>query len=220
MRVWCMRLRSVTSGWCLSVSSGKTLRLWELPSGKTIGQPLVGHRKGVNCVAISSDDRFVISGSDDHTVKVWDVRSGKTLSGSLNHDESVKSVYMSRDNQQIISVDFYSKVHLWSVSTGELLESTTDGPGCAHLLWKARNRWNGGEDEGSESNNKKPQIAVVRQDVYICDPTKNESLFEKVGQFDNEVRDWVVDANGMLWVCFWEKGLARLTMTTERCNTL
>ena len=100
------------------------------------------------------------------------------------------------------------------------MKLTTDGPGCAHLLWKARNGWNGGEDEGAESNNKKPRIAVVGQDVYICNPTKNANLFEKVGQFDDRVQDWVVDANGTLWVCFLGKDLARLTMITERCNTL
>ena len=206
--------------WFASTSYDKTLRLRELPSGKTIGQPLVGHTIGVECVAISSDDRLVISGSYDRTFRVWDVRSGKIILGPLKHDWPVKSVYMSRDNQQIISVDLRDKVYLWSVSTRELLKSTTHGPACAHLIWKARNGWNDGEDEGTESNNKKSRITVVRQDVYICDPTKNENFFKKVGQFANEVRDWVVDANGMLWVCFLGKDLAKLTMTTERCNTV
>ena len=69
--------------WFVSASDDKTLRLWELPSGKAIGQPLVGHTDRVNCVAISSDDRFLISASVDQTVRAWDVRSGKTILGPL-----------------------------------------------------------------------------------------------------------------------------------------
>ena len=56
--------------WFASGSRDKTLRLWELPSGKAIGEPLVGHIDCVTCVAISSDDRFITSGSSDRTVRV------------------------------------------------------------------------------------------------------------------------------------------------------
>ena len=47
---------------CRCVASGsndETLRLWGLPNGKAIGQPLVDHRRHANRVAISSDDQFV-----------------------------------------------------------------------------------------------------------------------------------------------------------------
>ena len=205
--------------WFVTGSKDKTLRLWELPSGKAIGQPLVDHT-GVNCVTISSDDRFVVSGSWDFTVRVWDVKSGETIAGPLEHDTWVVSVHMSRDNQQIISVGWNSKAYLWSVSTGDLLEAGADGPGCARLLWKGRNGWNGGEDAGVESSNKKSRIAVVGADVYICSPTREGNSFETVGKFDEEVKDWGVDANGMLWVCFRRRDLARLTMITESSNTL
>ena len=57
-------------------------------------------------------------------------------------------------------------------------------------------------------------------ETYICNPTKDGSLFEKVGQFDDEVNDWGADANGMLWVCFYVRNVARLTMVTESSDTL
>ena len=126
---------------------------------------------------------------------------------------------MSRDNQQIISMGIGNKAYLWSLSTGELLESATDDLDYARLSWKGRNGWNGGEDAGVESN-KKPQFAVLGQDIYIWDPTRNGNSFEKVGQFDDQVKGWGVDANGMLWVCFWRRNLTRLTMVTESSNTL
>ena len=206
--------------WFASASLDKTLRLWELSSGKVIGQPLVGHTCDVWNVTISSDDRFVISASNDDTVRVWDMRSGKTIGSSLKHDWPVMSVYMSRDSQQIISVDSHDKVYLWKVSTGVLLKSAIDGPDCAYLAWKGRNEWNGEEGAGVESNKEKPRITVVGQDVYLCSPMENGNSFKKVGQFDDKVKDWDVDANGMLWVCFWKKDLSRLRVVTENSGAL
>ena len=127
---------------------------------------------------------------------------------------------MSRDNQQIISVGGNGKVCLWNTSTGKLLESTTDGPNCAYLAWKARNGWNGEDDAGAESNNENPRIADVDQDIYLCNPMKNGNSFEKVVQFDAMVKDWDVDANEILWVYFRGKDLARLRAVAESSDTL
>ena len=207
--------------WFVTGPDDKTLRLWELPSGKATGPPLVGHTDLVTCIMISSNDRFVVSGSGDRTVRVWDVRSGKTILGPLEHDWLVKYVCLSRDNQQIILVDWDGgKACLWSVSTGELLKSATDGPSCARLLCKWRNGWNSGEDAGVDSNHKKPRIAVLSPDICICSPTKDRDSFEKVGKFDDTIKGWDVDANGILRVSLRCRNLARLTMITESSNTL
>ena len=206
--------------WFISASRDETLRLRELPSGKTIGQPLVGHTGSVSFVAVSHDDRFVVSGSNDWTIRPWDVKSRKIILGPLKHDYAVKSVCMSRDKQQIISVDLRGKVHLWSVSTGELLNSATGGPGCTRLLWEGRNGWNGGEDAEVESSNEISRIAVVNRDVYICEPTKNGNVFEKAGQVDVQVEDWDIDARGGLWACLMYGKVARLKMFTGSSSAL
>ena len=200
--------------WFVFASPDKTLSLWELPSGKAIGEPLVGHTSTVICVAISSDDRFVVSGSKDGRIMVWDASSGRTIVKPLIHDWTVESVHISRDNQQIISMDWTRKVYVWKVSTGELLESATDGPNCARLLWKAKEGWNGGEEARVESGKRKPQITIADQDVCICEPTRNRSLFEKVGQFDAVVKDWVVDAKWVLWTRLLNRRIARLEIVT------
>jgi WD40 repeat protein len=54
----------------VSGSDDKTLRLWDI-SGNPIGQPLRGHERGVNCVAISPDGQMIVSGSSDKTLRLW-----------------------------------------------------------------------------------------------------------------------------------------------------
>lgn len=70
-------LRTMVAG------SGKRLLVWDTFSGKLLAG-LEGHRGIINRVALSSDDRWVASGSQDGLVKVWDLdelREARTLDG-------------------------------------------------------------------------------------------------------------------------------------------
>jgi len=59
--------RRVVSG-----SSDKTLRVWDLASGRLL-HTLEGHRTAVQAVAVTPDGRFAVSGSSDGTLRVWDI---------------------------------------------------------------------------------------------------------------------------------------------------
>ena len=46
-----------------------------------------GHSGPVNTVVVSSDGRYIVSGSEDNYIKVWDFSSGReihTLTGKTN----------------------------------------------------------------------------------------------------------------------------------------
>ncbi|MCB0018889.1 MAG: hypothetical protein KDE09_13950, partial [Anaerolineales bacterium] len=73
--------------YALSASSDKTIKLWDLESGKEL-KSFSGHRDSVNSVAVTPDDRCVISASSDTTIKLWDLESGKELKSFFGHRDS------------------------------------------------------------------------------------------------------------------------------------
>jgi len=62
------------SRFAFSASWDGTVRLWNVASGATISK-LVGHSRDVLSVALSVDDRQIITGGLDRRIKIWNTRS-------------------------------------------------------------------------------------------------------------------------------------------------
>ena len=58
----------------LSGSNDKTLKLWDVATGREI-RTFTGHSQWIYSVAFSPDGRQALSGSGDQTLKLWDVDS-------------------------------------------------------------------------------------------------------------------------------------------------
>jgi WD40 repeat protein len=56
----------------VSVSYDKTLKVWELATGRAVAT-LQGHTHWVTACAVTPDGRHVVSASHDHTLKVWEL---------------------------------------------------------------------------------------------------------------------------------------------------
>jgi len=104
----------------ISSSWDKSLRLWELSSGKTTKR-FQDHEKDVLSVAFSSDNRQIVSGSRDKTIKLWNILGEcKFTLSEEGHQGWVSCVRFSSATQQqplplIVSAGWDRVVKVWNL---------------------------------------------------------------------------------------------------------
>ena len=77
-----------------------------------------GHSKSVKSIAISSDSKYIVSGSYDKTIKIWNLESGQEIKTLKGHSESVNSVAISSDNKYIVSGSADNSIKIWNIESG------------------------------------------------------------------------------------------------------
>jgi len=108
----------IGKGRVVSSSADKTLRVWDINSGDTLGV-LEGHNHWVNSVADLGQGR-VISASDDRTLRVWDVDRGIVISVLEGHREPVKAV-IYLDHGLVASSSEDTTIRIWNADSGATL---------------------------------------------------------------------------------------------------
>ena len=75
-----------------------------------------GHTENVASLALTSDDKYIISGSEDKTVRIWN-RSEKRQEAVLKgHTDYVLTVAVTSDNKYIISgCEYDNVIIIWSL---------------------------------------------------------------------------------------------------------
>ena len=99
-----------------SGSHDKTVRLWEVATGKELRR-LEGHQGAILALALSPDGKVLASGGEDRTTRLWDMATGKEvrrLQTSIVH-----SIAFSPDGKTVASAG--GDLELWKVATGQKL---------------------------------------------------------------------------------------------------
>ena len=120
----------------LSASLDRTLRLWEVPSGRCL-RVLEGHGSDVNAAALSRDGRWALSGSGEVVtgemlLRLWDLGTGTAVRDFVGHEAEVSAAAFRGDGALAASGSADATVRLWDVASG----------GCRHVL-KGHGGWSG-----------------------------------------------------------------------------
>jgi len=122
---------SADNKYIVSGSNDKTIKIWDLDETVKItwdiktGE-LIKSIKGDNwvySVAISSDSKYIVSGSSDDTIKIWNLNTGKLIKTLKGHIGSVNSVAITKDNKYIVSGSSDNTIKIWNLNTGKLIKT-------------------------------------------------------------------------------------------------
>lgn len=106
----------------VSTSTDKTIRVWDVKSGKQLVPPLVGHTDFVSSASFSSDGKLIVSSSHDKTIRVWNSITGKQIGKTLvGHSDIVRYVSFSPDDRYVVSASSDKTIRLWDYKKGVLI---------------------------------------------------------------------------------------------------
>ena len=98
--------------------SKNNIKLWNINSGEIIRAFEIPYIIQT-IVAISSDGKYIISGSWDKTIKLWDINTGKEIRTFTGHESPITSLAITPDGKYIVSGSFDSVIKLWNINTGK-----------------------------------------------------------------------------------------------------
>ena len=94
----------------LSVSSDRTLKLWDLQTGEC-QKSLEGHHDMVTSVAITPHNKQALSASWDRTLKLWDLQTGECLSVWFG-ESPLNCCAISSDGVTVVVGEYSGRVHI------------------------------------------------------------------------------------------------------------
>jgi nucleoside phosphorylase len=100
----------------VSASADRTLKVWELASGRAVAT-LRGHTRWVNACAVTPDGRHVVSASSDHTLKVWELASGRAVATLQGHTHVVSACAVTPDGRHVVSASADQTLKVWDLAT-------------------------------------------------------------------------------------------------------
>ena len=114
------RLIFSQSGLLYSASADQQFIIWDLSTKKSIFGKLA-HSRAINDIAVTSDGRTLISGSDDRLIRVWDLASGQKLyelsASSLDFTGAIKAIALSSDDVFFAAGGESGYLYQWNLVT-------------------------------------------------------------------------------------------------------
>jgi len=130
-----------------SASHDLTIRIWDVGSNTAVPQPLP-HPSGIACIALTSNNDIVVTGSRGGSVQVWDTQNGQQkLQMQLGIESRVSCVVISPNGRLIASASHprasessnssswssyflgHSMIRLWNAQMGDPVHSMLECSG-------------------------------------------------------------------------------------------
>jgi WD40 repeat protein len=106
----------------VSSSFDKTIKLWDVNSGKCV-KTLLGHRNRIWTVAFHPNGRKIASGGDDNHTKIWDLKQGRCTKTIVGHTNAILSVNSSPDGGYLASGNEDNTIRIWAIDRSVIIQT-------------------------------------------------------------------------------------------------
>jgi WD40 repeat protein len=105
-----------------SYSQSAVALVWNLKAGDPAASPIIlrGHTDHIGAVAISSDNRWVVTGSSDNTARLWDLAAPDPSATSIvlpGHKGVVDEVAFSPDRRWVVTGSYDGTARVWNLAS-------------------------------------------------------------------------------------------------------
>lgn len=127
----------------VSGSEDTCIKVWRV-GGKAAGikkpiiRSIMAHNKSVNVVAVSRNDKYIASGSQDRSAKVFDLDTGKLLGTCSGHKRGIWGLDFSPIEKILVTSSGDSTIKLWNLIDAEALTCIRTFEGHDHSVLNCR----------------------------------------------------------------------------------
>ncbi|TFK63896.1 WD40 repeat-like protein [Pluteus cervinus] len=96
----------------------KSIITWNLSTGQQVYQPVIQHSGWICCLALTPENKYLISGSQDCTIVMWDISQTFPLVRHIfQGPDYVEKICISPDGHYMAAIFVDETVSLWSLIT-------------------------------------------------------------------------------------------------------
>ncbi|XP_078676677.1 NACHT domain- and WD repeat-containing protein 1-like isoform X1 [Branchiostoma floridae x Branchiostoma belcheri] len=98
---------------------GTGVNVWDIESGK-LQFTLKGHEGAVSCLAVSHDNRYIITGAEDNSIKMWSTETGELRNTFTPHTGHLTCLRVTQ-NARIVSGSKDTTLSVIDMESGEVV---------------------------------------------------------------------------------------------------